>query len=138
LGEVFERLRQRLRIVRDDEGRKLFDVPRAPLPDAAVPAPVRFVPEYDNVTIGHKDRTRIVPEGIPRFTEVGWGSVLVDGMVAARWRLFETKADAKLCIEPFRRLTREERDATSEEAARLATFFAPETEVRVELPAAPR
>ncbi len=85
------------------------------------------------MTIGHKDRTRIVPEGIPRFTEVGWGSVLVDGMVAARWRLVDTKTDARLRIEPFHRLTREERADTREEAGRLATFLAPETEVRVEL-----
>jgi Winged helix DNA-binding domain len=138
LGEIYERLRPRLRAIRDEDGRELIDVPRAPLPDPDVPAPVRFLPEYDNVTIGHKDRTRIVPEGIPRFTEVGWGSALVDGMVAARWRLFETKTDAKLRIEPFRRLTREELADTREEAARLAAFLAPETEVRVELPAAPR
>ncbi|HJY32017.1 MAG TPA: crosslink repair DNA glycosylase YcaQ family protein, partial [Actinomycetota bacterium] len=133
LGEVFERLRPRLRTVRDEGGRDLLDVPRAPLPDPDLPAPVRFLPEYDNVTIGHKDRTRIVPEGIPRFTEVGWGSVLVDGMVAARWRLFRTKADAKFRIEPFGRLAREERADVQEEAGRLATFLAPEMDVHVEL-----
>ncbi|HEU4528254.1 MAG TPA: winged helix DNA-binding domain-containing protein [Actinomycetota bacterium] len=136
LGEVFERLRPRLRIVRDEEGRELFDVPRAPLPDEDVPAPVRFLPEYDNVTIGHKDRTRIVPEGIPRFTEVGWGSVLVDGSVAARWRLFEANPGPTLRIEPFRPLTREERAETRVEAGRLATFLAPGTNARVELKAA--
>jgi hypothetical protein len=54
-------------------------------------------------------------------------------MVAARWRLFETKADARLRIEPFRRLTREECADTREEAVRLATFLAPEADVRVEL-----
>jgi hypothetical protein len=133
LGEVFERLRPRLRIILDEDGRELFDVPRAPLPDPSSPAPVRFLPEYDNVTIGHKDRTRIVPEGIPRFTEVGWGSVLVDGMVAARWRLFETKTDPTLRIEPFRALTRAERADTREEAGRLAGFLTSEPAVRVEL-----
>jgi len=90
-------------------------VPRAPLPDPDVPAPVRFLPEYDNVVIGHKDRTRIVPEGIPRFTQVGWGSVLVDGTVAARWRLVDANPGATLRIEPFRRLTREERADTRED-----------------------
>lgn len=119
--------------MRDEDRRELFDVPRAPLPDEDVPAPVRFLPEYDNVTIGHKDRTRIVPEGIPRFTEVGWGLVLVDGMVAGRWRLFETKLEPTLRVEPFRRLTREERADTRREAGRLATFLAPETKVHVEL-----
>jgi len=133
LGDVFERLRPQLRIVRDEDGRELLDVPRAPLPEPDVPAPVRFLPEYDNVTIGHKDRTRIVPEGIPRFTEVGWGSVLVDGTVGARWRFVETKHQAVLRIEPFRRLTRDERAETREEASRLAAFLAPETGVRIEL-----
>lgn len=133
LGEIFERLRPRLRTVHDEDDRELLDVPRAPLPDADVPAPVRFLPEYDNVTIGHKDRTRIVPEGIPRFTEVGWGSVLVDGSVAARWRLFEANPRPTLRIEPFRPLTREERAETRDEAGRLATFLAPQAKVRVEL-----
>jgi hypothetical protein len=133
LHEVFDQLGSRLRTFRDEAGRKLFDVPRAPLPDPEVPAPVRFLPEYDNVVIGHKDRTRIVPDGIPRWTEVGWGSVLVDGMGAARWRLVEAKAGAALRIEPFRRLTRDERNKTREEAGRLAAFLTPDPDVRVEL-----
>lgn len=133
LHEVFERLGPRLRTVRDEEGRELFDVPRAPLPDPEIPAPVRFLPEYDNVVIGHKDRTRIVPDGIPRWTEVGWGSVLVDGTGAARWRLVETKPGATLRIEPFRRLTRNERVSTREEAGRLAAFLMPDVDVRIEL-----
>jgi hypothetical protein len=131
--EVFERLRPRLRTLHDEGGRELFDVPRAPLPDPDVPAPVRFLPEYDNVVIGHNDRTRIVPDGIPRWTEVGWGSVLVNGMVAARWRLFQARSGANLRIEPFQRLTRQEQADTSEEATRLAAFLAPEKKVRLEL-----
>ncbi|MGZ8605074.1 MAG: winged helix DNA-binding domain-containing protein [Actinomycetota bacterium] len=137
LGEVFERLRPRLRTVRDEDGRELFDVPRAPLPDPDLPAPVRFLPEYDNLVIGHKDRSRLVTDVIPRWTEVGWGSVLVDGFGAARWRLFEAKAGSTLRIEPFRRLTPEERVDTREEAERLATFLAPESDVRVEVKAQP-
>jgi hypothetical protein len=133
MREIFERLRPRLRTVRDEDGRELFDVPRTPLPDPDVPAPVRFLPEYDNVLIGHRDRTRIVPEGVPRYTEVGWGSVLVDGTVAARWRLVETKTGARLRIEPFRRLAREERADARAEGVRLAAFLAPQTDVRVEL-----
>ena len=132
LGEICERLKPRLRIVRDEDGRELYDIQRAQLPDPDVTVPVRFLPEYDNVTIGHKDRTRIVPEGIRRFTEVGWGSVLVDGMVAARWRLFQTNGDPMLRIEPFRRLSRAERVDTLEEAGRLAEFLTSDPDVRVE------
>jgi hypothetical protein len=132
MGEIFDRLRPRLRVVRDEGGRELFDVPRASLPDPDTPAPVRFLPEYDNVAIGHKDRTRIIPDGIPRWSEVGWGSVLVDGFGTARWRLFETKADATLRIEGFRRLTRAEKAEIRDEATRLASFLAPERDVRIE------
>jgi hypothetical protein len=135
LREVFDGLRPDLRIVRDEAGRELWDVPRAQLPDPDTPAPVRFLPEYDNVVIGHQDRTRIIPEGIPRWSEVGWGSVLVDGMGAARWRLFEAKTDAALRVEPFRRLTAREQTEVREEAAALAAFLASADDVRVELAA---
>jgi hypothetical protein len=43
------------------------------------------------------------------------------------------KADARLRIEPFGRLTREQRAETVDEAERLATFLVPEMDVRVEL-----
>jgi hypothetical protein len=135
LGEVFERLRPRLRILRDEGGRELSDVPRAPLPDPDVPAPVRFLPEYDNVVIGHKDRTRIVPEGVPRWSAVGWGSVLVDGVFSARWRLFEERSGANLRVEPFRRLSRRERADVGEEAARLGAFLTDDADVRIEITA---
>ena len=55
-AEIIERLRPSLRTFRDEHGRELVDAPRAPLPDPETPAPVRFLPEYDNVVLGHDDR----------------------------------------------------------------------------------
>lgn len=116
MREVFEQMRPALRTFRDPAGREQFDLPRAPLPDPAAPAPVRFLPEYDNVVLGHADRSRIVPAGVPQWTAVGWGTVLVDGFVSARWH---DPADGIL-VEPFRDLTRTERRAVAAEGRRLA------------------
>jgi Winged helix DNA-binding domain len=120
-----ERLRPGLRTFRDERGRELFDVPGAPLPDEDTPAPTRFLPEYDNVLLGHKDRTRMVSLDVRPWTEVGWGSVLVDGFGSARWKM-ERERDVKavLRIEPFRRLSRNEKTEVSEEGERLLTYLA--------------
>jgi hypothetical protein len=87
LREVVERLRPNLRTFRDDQGRELFDVPGGAQPDADVPAPVRFLPEYDNVLLSHSDRTRIVPRGRKVPLPPGNGAdrhVLVDGFLRGR------------------------------------------------------
>ena len=131
LRPAFEALRPRLRTVRDEGGRELFDVPGAPYPDPNTPAPVRFLPEYDNVGLAHKDRGRIIPDGVVQWTEVGWGGVLVDGFAAARWKLDADRAGATVRIEPFGRLARDDRTAVSQEGERLAAFLAPEAGRRV-------
>jgi hypothetical protein len=122
MREVIERLRPKLRTFRDEGGLELFDVPRAPLPDPSIPAPVRFLPEYDNVVLGHADRSRIVPPEVKMWTELGWGTVLVDGFVAARWKL-EAGKKRGLRIDPFRRFTRTEKSEVDDEADRLVEFL---------------
>ena len=91
LRAVFERLRPRLVTFRDERGRELFDLPEAPRPDPETPAPVRFLPEYDNVLLSHSDRSRLIsPETRGRLSAaggVGWGSILVDGTGWGVWRL---------------------------------------------------
>jgi hypothetical protein len=128
--ELLERPLPRLRTFRDEGGRELFDVPDGPFPDPDTPAPVRFLPEYDNVVLGHADRSRIVPPGIPQWTDVGWGTVLVDGLVRARWKLERTKDAATLRVEPFARLARADRTELLEEGGRLLTFVAPDADTQ--------
>jgi hypothetical protein len=127
MREVLERLRPRLRTFRDERGRELFDVPRIPLPDPDTPAPVRFLPEYDNVLLGHADRTRIVTPETRLWAEIGWGTVLVDGFTAARWKLKRKKGAATLQVEPFEKLSRADRAEVAEEGARLIAFLAEDT-----------
>jgi hypothetical protein len=123
---AFERLRPRLKTFRDEKGAELFDLPRAPRPDPDTPAPVRLIPDYDNILLAHADRTRIMPTGkhLGMFSSNGvmQGAVLVDGFVRAMW----VPRKSNLEISPFvRPLTRAERAGIEEEAAGLMDFLAP-------------
>lgn len=137
LAEVFERLRPRLVTFRAEDGRELFDLPDAPRPDPDVPAPVRFLGEYDNVLLGHADRTRIIPADFPwsEMLAPGWfvNSLLVDGMLRGTWWV-ERKRGATLGIRPFGELSTAEREEVAAEAERMAEFTAGVREVRFEPP----
>lgn len=122
-AEILERLGPKLRMLKDDAGRELFDVPRAPLPSGDTPAPVRFLPEYDNAVLSHADRTRIVAHETASWAQVGWGLVLVDGFTAARWRATTDKHRTTLRVEPFRKLTKTEQTDVKQEGIRLAAFL---------------
>jgi hypothetical protein len=117
LREVVERLRPRLVGFRDENGIELFDLPDAPRPDPDTPAPVRFLPEFDNLLLSHADRRRVIaPEHRdPLFTK---GGFLVDGFLAGSWR----RDKRKLEVEPFVKLPRADRAAVDEEAERLLGF----------------
>jgi DNA glycosylase AlkZ-like len=116
-----------LRRFRDEGGRLLLDLPRAPLPDADAPAPVRFLPKWDSSILAYaaSERARILPEQFRKTVIKPNGdvapTVLVDGFVAAKW---EIDRKGSLKIEPLRRLTKGERAEVDEEGERLREFFA--------------
>ncbi|WP_042385776.1 winged helix DNA-binding domain-containing protein [Streptacidiphilus melanogenes] len=138
LGEVFERLRPDLVVLADaTTGRELFDLPDAPRPDPETPAPPRFLPDYDNVLIGHENRARVLDdEARVRLFVNNNGyrpSVLVDGRVAGAWSLVKGRRKddpAVLDVELFARggvrVPGEVRDQVEAEAADLLTFLTPE------------
>ena len=120
--EVAERIGARR--LRDEAGRELIDLPRAPLPDPGTPAPVRFLPTWDATLLVHcrralviaeEDRPRIfntkMPQSLPVF--------LVDGRAAGTWR----HDDGRTVLDPWRRLDAADRRALDEEGERLADFF---------------
>jgi hypothetical protein len=129
MREVLERLRPRLCTFRDENGRELFDVPDAPFPDPETPAPVRFLPEYDNIALSHDDRTRVLDR---KLSEPIWmrGSILVDGFVRGTWRLDRERGKAVLRIGLFDSLTPTDRADVEGEAELLAAFLVPEAETR--------
>jgi hypothetical protein len=109
---------------RDENGKELLDVPGAPLPDPDTPAPVRFLPKWDNVLLAFADRTRVLPEPYRKVVIGNNGDVaqtfLVDGLVAGTWR-FEQR---RVVAEPFAKLARETKAELAAEAARLEEFLA--------------
>jgi hypothetical protein len=112
-----------LRRFRDEQGRELLDVPRAPLASAETPAPVRFLPKWDNVLLAWADRTRVLPEQ-HRKTVIGRNgdvaqTFLVDGFVAGTWRI----EDGRVVAEPFAPLERSGQRELEDEAQRLEAFL---------------
>jgi hypothetical protein len=124
---VFERLRPRLRVFRDEKGTELFDLARAPRPSADTAVPVRFLPDYDNILLAHSDRTRVMPAGrhLGMFSSNGvmQGAVLVDGFVRAMWVPRKDVLDVSPFVRP---LVNSERDAITEEGLRLLDFLSPD------------
>ena len=81
-------------------------MPDAPRPPAETPAPIRFLPDFDNLLLSHGDRTRVIADDhrgivyqkgnlrlLPTF--------LVDGVVAGMWRSERKRKDATLTIYPL-------------------------------------
>jgi hypothetical protein len=130
LRGAFEALRPELSTFRDQAGVELFDLPDAPRPPAETPAPVRFVPEYDNLVLGHADRARVLPQAERRRVLLSAGrvraTVLVDGFVAATWRSERAGKTVRLLVEPFAPLGAAARAEVEAEGERLARFLEPE------------
>lgn len=129
LGEVVERLP--LRSFRGEVGQALYDLPDAPRPPADTPAPPRFLPEYDNLLLSHRDRTRVIldnrPVPLPPGNGATFGTLLVDGVWQGTWQV----RHQSLRIEPFTTLRRADRDALLIEATQLCAFLAPQTKYDV-------
>jgi Winged helix DNA-binding domain len=117
--------RLQLRRFRDEAGKELLDLPRAPLPDPETPAPVRFLPVWDATLLVHARRTQILPEEYrPRVfntkTPHSVNTFLVDGAVAGTWRYEQ----GRVSLAPFHKLPRATTKELKEEAERLAAFHA--------------
>jgi hypothetical protein len=115
--------RLRLRTVRDEQGRELLDLPRAPLAPPDAPAPPRLLPRWDELLLAHKDRTRVLPDEYRKAVIQRNGDVqqafLVDGVVAGLW----TCDGNRIRLEPFAPLPRTARRELEQEAARLRSWL---------------
>jgi hypothetical protein len=127
LRDAFEELRPELTTFRDEAGLELFDIPDAPRPAARTRAPVRFLPEFDNILLSHAKRDRILPDGTVSLLSLGNGlkpAFLVDGFVAGTWRLTTSGRTATLDVSPFEPLSLARRQEIEAEAGRFLAFAA--------------
>lgn len=134
LRQVFEDLRPGLVTFRDTRKRELFDLPDAPRPEEDAPAPVRFVPEFDNLVLAHDDRTRVIAdEHRPRVTLKNLqvlATFLVDGFVAGTWKVERKRKTAALILEPFGKLDKKTAKALEAEGDALLRFVEADAESR--------
>ena len=115
-----------LPLFHSEDGRELFDVPRAPLPPPDTPAPVRFLPKWDNTLLAFADRRRVISDELRR-TVIGKNgdvaaTVLVDGAVAATWTYDRGGA---VSVEYLAPVTRTQRAEVEDEALRLERWLDP-------------
>jgi hypothetical protein len=113
----------RLRTFRDESGRELLDLPRAPLADGDVSAPPRLLPRWEEALLAHKDRTRVLPEEYRKQVIAVNGDVrqviLVDGFVAGYWE----QNGERVTIHPFAPIPRSARRELEDEASQLAAWL---------------
>jgi hypothetical protein len=110
---------------RDEAGGELVDLARAPLPDPATPAPVRFLGTWDAMLLVHARRTGVLPE---RFRPILFSTqtpqsvptFLVDGRVAGSWK----HEDGRIVTTPFEPLPAGAARELAAEAERLAALMA--------------
>lgn len=118
-----ELLEPRLRRFRDEQGRELLDLRRAPLPPADTPASPRLLAMWDSSLLAYEERGRVLPDEYRKTVIDKRGDVaqtiLVDGCVAGIWR----GDGARVRLEPFAPLPRGVARELAGEAARVEAFL---------------
>ncbi len=125
---VFAGMKDELISFTDENGTELFDLPGSPLPDPDMPAPVRYLSEFDNIILAYADYTRLVTPAHRKLVISDNGIVramlLVDGFVRGIWRIEQERNAATLIVRLFEPITPAEREAAAEEGERLLRFAA--------------
>jgi uncharacterized protein YcaQ len=95
---------------------------------------VRLLPSFDTYLLGHRDKGHLVDAAHYKrvYRKAGWLSpvVLVDGRVAGVWTHRKKRGGWDVTIEPFRPLTRIEREGIASEVEDLGRFLGGTAEAR--------
>ena len=86
--------------------------------------------EFDNLLLGHQDRTRVMPTAFRKLVYLPGlrvaATLLIDGFVSATWTTERVKQAATVIVAPFEPLTNSNRAAVEREGERLARFVEPD------------
>jgi hypothetical protein len=126
LGEIFEAIRDELVTFTAPDGRELFDLPEAPRPDADTPAPVRFMPLFENAFLGYDNRRRFVAKDDEKRTDFlrdAKPMVLIDGIMSAAWAIDAKKGAAVLTVSPYRKLRKKDVAEIEREGLKFLRFM---------------
>jgi hypothetical protein len=130
LKGVLHGMRDDLEVLGDERGRELYDLPGAPRPDADVPAPPRFLPEFDNLVLAHDDRSRLIADAHrPLVTTKNLrvrATFLLDGIVAGTWTIEVKRKVATLRLAPFGTIAKRALEPLVEEGEALVRCAEPE------------
>ena len=127
---ILARLRPELVTVLGENGHEMFDLPDAPRPAGDVPAPPRFLPEFDNLVLAHADRTRVIADAyrglvVTKNLRVR-ATVLHDGFACGTWDVERKKSAVTLRVTPFQRMPAHAVHEVTAEGERLLSFLEPD------------
>lgn len=119
-----------LEVFTDENGKTLYDVPDAPRPDPDIEAPVRFLPEFDNLLLAHAKRERVIadehrPAVFTKNLRIK-STYLVDGVVAGLWSAEKKRGVATLTLAPLGRTLKKTATALEREGTALLGFLEPD------------
>ena len=137
LAPVLNDLRTELVTLRDERKRELLDLRDAPRPPEDTPAPARFVADFDNLVLGHADRTRVISDEhrpvVVTKNALVLPTILVDGFVAGTWKVARSRKTATLTVTGFAPLPAAAKEELAAESRSLLDLLEPDAaEQRIE------
>lgn len=132
VDQAIQALGDEIVVFKNEEGKALYDLRDAPRPGGDVPAPVRYLPKWDNLLLAHNKRDRVLPDRYRKIIIKGNGDVtptfLVDGVVAGWWSTTRKGNSAVLSLEALEPLDPATISQLEDEGEKLIRFVEPEAE----------
>lgn len=129
LRDHIDSMRPELDVYGNEQGKVLFDAPGAPMASADSAAPIRFLPEYDNLLRAFQNRSRVIADEHKSRVYLSAlrlrSTILVGGFVAGAWSIKTSGGIATLKIEPFIKLAASQRKQLTSIGQDLAAFVEP-------------